>query len=120
MTDPAAIRTVAEAELAKAREAMDAGNEGMARVCARRAAGHVLGAYYGRAGKTGRPSDAVGLLTMASEDPSLSDRTRAAALRLTTRVSERQVRPLPEDPAADARTIIGELLPLLGEHGAGS
>jgi len=118
MTDPTATRTAAEAELAKAREAMDAGNEGMARVCARRAAGHVLGAYYGRAGKTGRPSDAVGLLMLASEDASLSDRTRAAAFRLTTRVSERHARPLTEDPAADARTIIGELLPPPGEQGA--
>lgn len=106
MTESRQARVAAESEMDAVREALRAGNDGKARVCARRAAGVVLRPYYAGTGATGGGPDAMNLLLRASDDRSLPDRVRVAALRLTTKVAERDSRPFSEDPAGDARIIV--------------
>lgn len=115
MTPRAHIPAAVEAELSNARTALDLGNDGKARVCARRAAGAVLAAFYGTAGQG---PDAMGLLVRASDDRTLPDNVRAAAFRLTTRVGERDVRPFSTDPVGDARTIVDAVSARTGPDGA--
>jgi hypothetical protein len=103
----------------KARAWRAAGNEGRARVCARRAAGFALAAS---AGITGRPN-AYESLRRAARAPALSDAVREAAARLCVRVTEAHRLPHLEDPLEDARLIVEELGPTLtsrmDRHGSG-
>jgi len=82
-----------------------AGNEGRARVCARRAAGFALAARYGVSGKL----NAYEMLRRTAGAPGLSDAARQAAARLCVRVTEAHRLPHPEDPLEDARLLIEEL-----------
>ena len=102
----AAWRERIEAELAKATRARDDGREGLARVCARRAAGWALRPYYVERMGQPAPASALDLLRWFHADPSASPDLRHAAERLTVRVTEQHSLPHPEDPLADARRII--------------
>jgi HEPN domain-containing protein len=102
----AAWRERIEAELAKAARARDEGREGLARVCARRAAGWALRAYYVERMGQPAPASAFDLLRWFHADPSASLELRHAAERLTVRVTEEHRLPHPEDPLSDARRII--------------
>jgi hypothetical protein len=82
-----------------------AGNEGRARVCARRAAG--LGLSMARGG-SGRPN-AYDLLRHAAVDQTLPESVRLAAVRLSVRVTQAHRLPHGEDPLADARLILEAL-----------
>ena len=93
-----------EAELDAARAALASGNEGKARVCARRAAGEAIARYRMRHPAPGWPSDALGLLLRLRDDPSFAAVAREAAGRLTAKVSDRHL--LSTDPIGDAVIII--------------
>jgi len=60
-----------DAELEKAERARARGNEGQARVCARRAAGVVAAEYYARRGFTHKSGSALDVLSQLRGDPSL-------------------------------------------------
>jgi hypothetical protein len=94
-----------EAEMRRAVASRLAGNEGRARVCARRAAGFALAASLGGSGKT----NAYRMLRQAESASGLSEAARQAAARLCTRVTESRSLPHPEDPLEDARLILEEL-----------
>ena len=102
----AAWRERIEAELAKAARARDDGREGLARVCARRAAGWALRDYYVERMGRPAPASALDLLRWLHADPSALPDLRRAAERLTVRVTEEHRLPHPEDPLSDARRII--------------
>ncbi len=89
-----------EAELKHARVALEAGNAGKARVCARRAAGWSLRAISGITG------DAIKQLKWLRDNPSAPEAVRQAATRLTTKVGHDHALPFPDDPIEDARAII--------------
>jgi hypothetical protein len=112
-------RATVEDEMDKARTWRAAGNEGRARVCARRAAGFALAAS---AGVAGRPN-VYEALRRAARAPALPEAVREAAARLTVCVTEAHRLPHPEDPLEDARLIIEELGPTLTSqvdgHGSG-
>jgi hypothetical protein len=95
-----------EAELAKAERARAERREGMARVCARRAAGWALRSYY--VTRTGRaaPTSALDLLRWFQADPAAPAELRDAAQRLTVRVTEDFRLPHSGDPILDARRIV--------------
>jgi len=95
-----------EAELAKAEHARAGGREGLARVCARRAAGWAVRPYY--VGRTGHPppASALDLLRWFHADPSAPAELRLAAERLTVRVTEDFRLPHADDPLSDARRIV--------------
>ncbi|HEY9153052.1 MAG TPA: hypothetical protein VIN60_09230, partial [Anaerolineales bacterium] len=76
------------AEFERAEQARARGNEGQARVCARRAAGIAIREYFARRGETIRTPSAYDLLNLLAEDSSLSDDLRQIAVNLTLRVNE--------------------------------
>jgi len=81
------------------------GNEGRARVCARRAVGIALALHW----SVGPPANAYQLLMRAAADSGLPPEVRQAAQRLTRRVTEAHRLPHDEDPLDDARVILAAL-----------
>ena len=102
-----------EAELAMAREAMAEGNEGKVRVCARRAAGAAIAGYLAKfqIGEWG--SDALSQLQHVKDDVLFPKEIRAAAEKLTTRITDRFQYPFSTDPVADALVIVEHFLQLM-------
>jgi hypothetical protein len=74
-------------ELRRAADAIAAGNDGKARVCARRAAGVALRAWHRSRGTAGAPADAQSLLKFAASDNALPAGAREAAARLSASVA---------------------------------
>ena len=97
------------AELQNAERARLAGNEGRARVCARRAAGIAARIFLARHAIRLRDRSAFTALLALAEFPGLAPELQAAALHLVTRVTEEFTLPLDADLVADARQLIGGL-----------
>ncbi len=93
-------------ELDSAREALRVGNEGRARVCARRAAGNALAWLRTRYPKPGQGNDALRRLQDLRDDPDAPPEISAAAARLTAPISKQFTYPT-SDPLSDALSIIG-------------
>lgn len=81
-------RSEFEAEMENARQARARGNEGRARVCARRAAGVVVREWLRRRGRSARTPSAYDLLRDLLNTPDLDAEARAAAEALVARVDE--------------------------------
>ncbi len=87
------------------------GNEGQARVCARRAAGAALREYLQRQGARRITSNAYELLKDFLTREDLPDEVRRAAVLLTLRVNEAFKLPVDADLLAEARLLAEWLLP---------
>ena len=99
-----------EDEIHHAEEARAAGNEGMARVCARRAAGIAIGEHLRRQGlPTGGPS-AYEHLRNLRLDPRLPPDLVESVEHLLLRVTSEHNLPVQADLIADARRLSEELL----------
>jgi hypothetical protein len=100
-----------EQELSAGEAAWKIGNDGKARVCARRAVAVAaetrLARHSGQAGRL----DAMAHLSRIQADESLPPSVRQAAERLTTTVTRRDAAPFTSDPIGDARIIIAHLTP---------
>lgn len=99
-------------ELADAGEARRAGNEGMVRVCARRAAGAAI-AFW----ELTHPQQAVGSgamdgLRSIQHDGTMPSRVREAASRLVAKVRPDFTPATPIDPIDDCKLIVDHLLAL--------
>ena len=103
-------RTEIEAEFERAEQARTRGNEGQARVCARRAAGVAARQYFTRRGEKVRTPSAYDLLNRLAQDPALSSALRQSAGYLTLRVNEEFKLPVNVDLVAEARKLCDELL----------
>ncbi len=104
------LRKQIEVELKQARLARASGNEGKARVCARRAAGWAAGHYFQtRLGNEFNPSAYV-LLRQLVDHESAPEELRAAARRLTTRITPEHKLPFDQDPIEDAQVIVEAFL----------
>ena len=99
------LLTRIESELALGR-ASAAGNPGRARVCARRAAGWAIRAWYQAREGPGWGGDALKQLRRLRADPAVPAALRAAAERLSTRVDHEHRLPFKEDALDDARGIV--------------
>ena len=99
-----------EAEFEKAEQARARGNEGQARVCARRAAGIAVREYLARQGIRPPSVSAYDLLNLLRADPQLAPRLRLIADHLTLRVTEEFKLPVNADLIAEAREFCQELL----------
>ena len=99
-----------EAELERAEAARMRGNEGQARVCARRAAGIAIRQYLLRRGQPVRTSSAYDLLNLIAEDPLSTPEVKQAAAHLTLRVNEDFKLPAGVDLLAEARQLCARLL----------
>jgi hypothetical protein len=103
------LRQAIQAELENAERAHLAGNEGRARVCARRAAGVAARGFLVRHGVQGRSSSAYAALLRLTTFPGLAPDLQSAAVRLTTRLTEKFTLPIEADLIAEARKLIGGL-----------
>ena len=110
-------KTEIQVELERAEGAHARGNEGQARVCARRAAGIAAREYFIRRGESIRTSSAYDLLNLLKDDPHLSLDLRLIADHLTLRVNEEFKLPVDVDLIAEARKFCEELLKLKGPKG---
>src|SRR5512146_823214 len=86
------------------------GNEGQARVCARRAAGIAARQYLERRGDRIRTSSAYDVLKLIAEDWAVSAELREIASHLILRVDEQFKLPSSIDLVAEARSFCRRLL----------
>jgi HEPN domain-containing protein len=87
------------------------GNEGQARVCARRAAGAAIREYFMRRGDPVRTASAYDLLQKISTEARLPEVLRQAADLLTLRVGPDFTLPAEADLLQAARSLAQGLLP---------
>ena len=99
-----------QTEFDRAAQARARGNEGQARVCARRAAGIAIREYLTRQAIRPPSTSAYDLLNLIKEDASLSPDLKRIADHLTLRVTEEFKLPVNADLIAEARTFCEELL----------
>lgn len=105
-----------EHELTTAGIALTAGNDGKARVCARRAAGLAITWFCSQFPRPAWHTDAMSQLRHLKDDESFSSDVRDAATRLTTRITERFTYPFSTDPIEDARIIVNAITKLMDDH----
>ena len=98
-----------DTEFEKAEEARARGNEGQARVCARRAAGIAVREFYARRGEIIRTPSAYDLLNKLIDDESVPDGLRQASSYLILRVNEEFKLPVNVDLVAEARKLCDDL-----------
>jgi HEPN domain-containing protein len=103
-------RSQTQAEFEKAGQARARGNEGQARVCARRAAGIAVREYLTRRGIRPPSVSAYDLLNLLKDDPGLSPELKRIADHLTVRVTEEFKLPVDADLVAEAQHFCQELL----------
>ncbi|MFH1524699.1 MAG: hypothetical protein ABIF04_07015 [Chloroflexota bacterium] len=96
-------------ELGNAERNRQAGNEGRARVCARRAAGIAARDFLTRNGIRTQSSSAYEALLALVAFPGISRDLQAAAVHLTTRLAENFTLSIDVDLIAEARKLIGGL-----------
>jgi len=94
-----------EKELEKAQGARLQGNEGQARVCARRAAGIAARGFFARRGKSIRTPSAYDVLKLVAEDVQIPVSLRESAVLLTLRVDEEFKLPPGVDLIAESRGL---------------
>jgi hypothetical protein len=104
-------KTKLENEFHMAENARSAGNEGKARVCARRAAGIAIREYMERSNIRAASASAYDLLNALLAMDGLPPDARQAAERLTLRVDEEFKLPEGVDLIREARTLCERLLP---------
>jgi len=97
-------------EFDRAAQARERGNEGQARVCARRAAGIAIREYLTRQAIRPPSTSAYDLLNLIKEDPHLSSDLKRIADHLTLRVTDEFKLPVDADLIAEAHTFCEDLL----------
>lgn len=103
---PQDLRPGIATELENAERALRVGNEGRARVCARRAAGIAARDFLTRHGVRTRNSSAYAALLTLATFPGLAPDLQSAAVHLTTRLTEEFTLPRDTDLIAEARKLI--------------
>lgn len=99
-----------EKEFATAAHAQKIGNDGMVRVCARRAAGVAITFWLQTNPRQRWGVDAMSQLRYLQLDESLPEDVRDAAKRLTTKVTEQFTSPFSTNPIEDANIVIDHLI----------
>src|SRR5512146_3285000 len=104
------VRAQVEAELARGAASRARGNEGRARVCARRAAGLAIREFLTRHSGEVRSLSAVDLLQQLRQSPGLPPDWMPLIDHLMLRVDEEFRLPAEVDLLADARKLADDLL----------
>ena len=99
-----------EDEIQQAQAARTAGNEGMARVCARRAAGIVVGENLNRQGDNFSNPSAYERLRYLYSKPDISPQVREIAAHFLVRVTPNHTLPIDADLIADAQWLQKSLI----------
>lgn len=97
-------------EIHRAQTARDSGNEGMARVCARRAVGIIIGEYMRRRGLNHQGSSAYQRLKQCQSITDLNPRIRHMLEHFIVPVDHDHQLPIPADLLAEAKWLAQELL----------
>jgi hypothetical protein len=100
-----------EKELDRAQQARGRGNEGQARVCARRAAGIAAAEYFRRRGHTPTSGSAIDVLSQLALEPSLSAESASLLAHLLQKVDTEFKLPAGVDLIAEARLLRQQLIP---------
>lgn len=100
----------AKSELDMAESARVLGNEGMARVCSRRAAGIALGEFFRRRGEVDPGPSAIDRINQLLQTSDIDIDNKERAYRLTVRVNEDHQLPGDHDLIAETRDLIHGLL----------
>ena len=103
-------RTLIEKELAQASDAAREGNNGMVRVCARRAAGIAIRFWLQLHPRKFWGMDAMNQLRNVHLDQTVPQGVRSAARRLTARITPEFESPQKSDPVEDSKTVIDHFL----------
>jgi uncharacterized protein (UPF0147 family) len=98
-----------EQELARAVKGLQDGNDGLARVCARRAVALASQHWAEQRNLPTGKGDAMHHLRQIQEETTFPVSVRAAAQRLLTKVTEQTKLPMTTDPITDARIILDHL-----------
>jgi HEPN domain-containing protein len=106
MNTPDQIQT----EFERAEQVRAKGNEGQARVCARRAAGIAIRDYLARKGIRPPSTSSYDLLNLIKDEPLLPPDLKLVADHLTVRVTEEFKLPIEADLVAEARLLCNWLL----------
>lgn len=101
--------TFFDAEIEQARAARQRGNEGMARVCARRAAGIAVQAYLERKGLDSRTPSAVERLKYLIALPGTPEQIRDTARTFLIRVTPDYTLPIDIDLLQEAQILRQQL-----------
>ncbi len=99
-----------EHELATGERAQSQGNQGMARVCARRAAGIAIAEYLQRQGYQARKPSAIEQLRFLAALPQAPDQIREIARHFLVHLDTDHRLPVDADLLAEARWLIQHLL----------
>ncbi|OGO63417.1 MAG: hypothetical protein A2Z45_04245 [Chloroflexi bacterium RBG_19FT_COMBO_55_16] len=97
-------------ELDLARAAREAGNEGKARVCARRAAGYVIGEYLRQRELPSVRSSAYARLQYLRSLPNISPQVRNVTDHFLVRITPDHTLPVEVDLLSEVRWLAYELL----------
>jgi hypothetical protein len=97
-------------EIENAEVARASGNEGKARVCARRAAGIAAGEYFTRRGTPSRQGSAYSNLQRLHDQPDLPEPIRKIAAHFLERITEDHELPSRANLIAEARLLADKLL----------
>lgn len=114
MNQPEVISEINQ-EMSRALQARHEGNEGMARVCARRAVGWAIRLRFEDLLDESSTKNAYILLDWLANQESVAEPYRMAAARLTTRINEEHELPHEQDPLVDADQLIRVLLGMPAE-----
>ena len=98
------------AELNQAELARQSGNEGRARVCARRAAGHIIKEYHRRNGTDFLGESAYSHIQHLANQPGLSDHIQGILKRLMLRVTPEHKLPVEADLISDVHMLAKDLI----------
>jgi hypothetical protein len=104
-------KTNLQLEFERAETARARGNEGQARVCARRAAGIAIQEYLKRRGIRPHSTSAYDLLNLLKVEPHLPPDLKRIADHLTLRVTEEFKLPVNADLVTESRILCTWLLP---------
>jgi len=99
-----------EQEIERASLARMEGNEGMARVCARRAAGIVIGEYLRRCGYSGVNTSMYDRISLFLELPHVDERAREVSRHFLMKVNPEHKLPVNTDLIQDATWLKKSLL----------
>ena len=98
-----------EQELIKAANGLQNGNDGLARVCARRAVALASQQWAAQQKLATWKGDAMHHLRQIQAETTFPPPVRAAAQRLLTKVTDQTQLPMTTDPITDARIILDHL-----------
>lgn len=110
MNSVPAWRIIFEKEILQAESARAAGNEGMARVCARRAAGVAVGEYLQRQGLSFTNQSAYARLKFLSQLPQTTPTIQEIVNHFLMKINIDHSLPVRADLIAEARWLADELL----------